>query len=399
MTDQFSRTLRGTKHQMLIQSLLEKLRNRGYIKSFEFFSKNKRTGYEDLKEQFYFPFDIEFHDGEKWVIQSTTSFPRERMNGYQWNATHFKKINFYCKKALVIYPDAIVESEVKKCINYHQDIIEKNICSAIDGVVSFAEFYMMIEEKWLEGESVSRKKALQGTAFEKWLVDILTHPANWDIWNQEGDTDLGFNYPFFEKVLTKFGVISGSTLVAVTARDDIPFLPPREGKKRGGKPKTDILVEVSVQKEDGIENKEFTISSKRTSSKWVAIHQYSADMYIDVMKITEDELKEALYELQKTGAPTQISEYHQGIIATMLPNYLRTLADWAYAGIGGEGDSTQKAEYFTIYKNDSKDLEIYHKDEYISKILNEVNGQLGTPFMFTYTGDRGTNIQLKGKVI
>lgn len=395
--DQFSRTLRGSKHQMLIQSLLNNLKNRQYIKNFTFYTKISRIGYRGLKEQFYFPFSIEFHDGEKWIIQSTTSFPRERINGYQWNALHFKKIDSLIKKVLVIYPDAMEESEIHKCINYHNDITERKIVSEIDGVISFADLYLMIEEKWLENEQVQKRKALQGTAFELWLVDILNHVGNISIWNGNADKDLGFNFPYFQKILTKFGFPIDSKILWIDATDEIPLLPPGPGKKRGGKPKTDIYVKIVTLEQ---ELYSFTISSKRTSSNWVAIHQYAAKDYINVLNIEEQELKEAFYELEKTGAPTQISNYHREVIISILPKYIRALAEWAYAGIGGEGENFQKAEFFTIFKNETKELEIYHRDEYIDRIFSEVtNGQLGSPFMFTYTGTRGTNIQLKGRVI
>ncbi|MGA4719757.1 MspI family type II restriction endonuclease [Fictibacillus nanhaiensis] len=395
MTDQFSRSFRGTAHQMIIYSLLEKLKERKYIKQFNFYSKNIRIGYK--KEQFYFPFSIEFFDGERWVIQSTTTFPRERMNGYQWNAYHFKKIDESYKKAFVIYPDAMGENDIKKCMNYNTDILLNEIYSSLDGVVSFADFYMMIEEKWLENESVQKRKALQGTAFEKWLIDILTHPTNLDIWNGKINMDLGFNFPFFKKILESFNIPLGQSISKINATDKIPLLTPRIEKSRGGKPKTDIVVHIYT---DSLTPLEFTISSKRTSSGWVAINQYSAEVYIDVLKIDEPELKEALYELQEKGAPTQIPKYYQDIIINLLPKYHRALAEWAYAGIGGEGKGIQNAEYFTVYKNDKKELEIYRRDEYIDKILSEVqNGQLGSPFTFTYTGTRGTNIQLRGRVI
>lgn len=39
-------------------------------------------------------------------------------------------------------------------------------------------------------------------------------------------------------------------------------------------------------------------------------------------------------------------------------------------------------------------------DEYISEIMNHVNGQLGTPFQWTYpSGGKGKRIQLKCKLI
>jgi hypothetical protein len=396
--DQTLRSMRGNKHQQIVLSLFEKLCDRGLIAEIQILH---RVSYPDYPEDsFYFPFAIIFEDGAKWLIQTSTCYPRERIHGYQWNAFHSKLLDKTIEMVLVVYPDSMKPSEVRSCVSYHKRIINKKMFSSLDGVISFADLYLMIEEKWLANEKVGKRKALQGTAFEKWLVDILTHPANLENWNEDISRDLGFNYPYFEKIMNKFGFNHGlDYFKRIQATEEIPNLPPSPGKSRGGKPKTDILVEVELMDAPG-KIHTFTISSKRTSSDWVAIHQYSADTYINVLNIQESELKEALLELERTGAPTQISSFQQEVITNLLPKYHEALAKWAYAGIGGEGTpEIHWAEYFTVYKNETKELEVYHLDEYIQKILSEVNGQLRSPFHFTYTGDRGTNIQLRGKIL
>jgi hypothetical protein len=396
--DQQLRSSRGNKYQQIVFSLFEKLQARGLITEIQVLH---RLSYQEFPEDsYYFPFAIVFEDGAKWLIQTSTGFPRERIHGYQWNAFHSKQIDSSIEKALVVYPDSARLSDVKSCTSYNRKIFNHKMFTSLDGVISFADLYLLIESKWLEYANVGKRKALQGTAFEKWLVDILTHPANIENWNNGINKDLGFNYPYFEKILEKFGFDSSiHKFKNVDATDNIPNLPPSPGKTRGGKPKTDILVKIELDREPG-KIYSFTISSKRTSSEWVAINQYSADTYINVLNIKEPELKDALYELERTGAPTQISDHSQQIIRDLLPNYYLDLAKWAYAGIGGEGDPhVHWAKYFTVYKNETKELEFYHIDEYIQKIITEAKGQLGSPFQFTYTGDRGTNIQLRGKIL
>src|SRR5690606_23563559 len=140
----------------------------------------------------------------------------------------------------VIYPDAMDIIETNRCLSYHQDIVKKKIISSLDGIISFADLYFMVEEKVLEHASTGKKKALQGTAFEEWLVDILNHPSNMEIWNGEGDSDLGFNYPFFEKIISSL-VGSKPRLNSVSATNSIENLPPLPPRTRGGKPKTDVL--------------------------------------------------------------------------------------------------------------------------------------------------------------
>src|SRR5690606_8741557 len=145
-----------------------------------------------------------------------------------------------------------------------------------------------------------------------------------EIWNGQGDEDLGFNYPLFKKILIGLGVSPTELIQKIDATDNIPNLPRSHGKKRGGKPKTDILIILSSQSKLYY----FTISAKRTSSKWVTIHEYRADDYINVLKITEPELREAIYELERIGSPTQISGHYQDILRNQLPKYYSALAKW-----------------------------------------------------------------------
>ncbi|MCK2158630.1 MspI family type II restriction endonuclease [Exiguobacterium sp. 17-1] len=388
-----SRNMRGALHSSMIEILLDKLLEKKYIKNF---LTKPRIGYASKKKQFHFSIEIEFLDGEKWLIQTSTSYPRERINGYQWNALNFKKIDSSYKKALIVYPDMIDEKEVKKFESYKSSIDKEKILSEIDNIVSFTELYFLIEEKWLEKEKLTKVKALQGTAFEKLLVDILSSKHNLNIWNQDTHKEIGFYFPYFYKIISKFGIHTEEKIIDIKATNIIPKLKNNHLSLRSSNPKTDLIVKIFLKDSE----KTFTISSKRTSSKWVAVHQYPASSFIEVLNIKEEPLKYALNELQQTGAPTQISDESIYAINQYFPKYYEKLTEWAYCGIGGVGTGVQNAEYFTVYKNDTKELMIYHKEEYINKILTEVkNGQFNSPFQFTYTGERGASIQLKGKVL
>ncbi|MCY1689591.1 MspI family type II restriction endonuclease [Exiguobacterium sp. SL14] len=374
------RNIRGAMHANMIEILLKKLIDKEYIKKIK---KTPRIGYPSKNQQFYFSLEVEFYDNEKWLIQTTTSYPRERINGYQWNALNFKRIDQSYKKVLIVYPDMINEKEIKKFEAYKYTIQNQEIVSAIDNIVSFTELYFLIEEKWLEKEKSSKVKALQGTAFEKLLVDILSSKHNLDIWNQKMDKEIGFYFPYFYKIISKFGISPNENILKIEATNIIPNLSGNGLKIRSGKPKTDVIVKVILKDS---EEKIFTISSKRTSSNWVAVHQYPVSSFIEVLKIQEEQLKYALGELQEKGAPTQISEKSKNAINKYFPKYYGKLTEWAYCGVGGAGKGIQNAEFFTVYKNETKELIIYHKEEYINKILNEVkNGQFKSPFQFTYT--------------
>lgn len=83
-----------------------------------------------------------------------------------------------------------------------------------------------------------------------------------------------------------------------------------------------------------------------------------------------------------------------------LPNLNKKLAQWTYAGIGGYGNQKiHWANYIIVFKNDTKTLEMEKIDVYITKILQNVEGQMGTSFQWTYPSKKkGKSIQLKGKI-
>ncbi|OOE00589.1 hypothetical protein BO219_13060 [Anoxybacillus kestanbolensis] len=88
------------------------------------------------------------------------------------------------------------------------------------------------------------------------------------------------------------------------------------------------------------------------------------------------------------------------IMENELPNLNKKLAQWAYAGIGGYGNQKiHWANYIIVFKNDTKTLEMEKIDVYITNILQNVKGQMGTSFQWTYPSKKkGKSIQLKGKI-
>ncbi len=52
-----------------------------------------------------------------------------------------------------------------------------------------------------------------------------------------------------------------------------------------------------------------------------------------------------------------------------------------------------------VYKNHSDEIDVYPMEEYIESKLSKPNGQLGTPFQWTFPSkNKGKSIQLKGSI-
>jgi hypothetical protein len=385
-----------------VEVLLKMVMEKGYVTEI---ISPFRNGYPDYDQnQFYVQFLIRFSDGEKWLIHSTTSF-RERVNGVQWNVEHLKALDKDITKAILVYPDE-KEKEVISFQNYsarihkynHSKIQKGILYSEIDEVISFQDLYYLLEGKGLEGKDKGSVKAKQGYNFEEWLVTILNEPSNLSKWNIQQYTIAGFHYVYFTYMLENFGINTDEMITSIHATNKIPLLPPRPNQKRGGKPKTDILLNIVFA--TGL-HKRITISLKRTSSDWVACHQFSVQNLVDELGIQDRKLIDALDELQLVGgAYTLLDDKTLNVLEEKLPAYNEELARWALAGIGGPGiPDIHWIQYLGIYKNETDEFEIYELNDYIKKILPS-EGYYKTPFKWTYPSKQKTRqLQLRVKVI
>ena len=84
-------------------------------------------------------------------------------------------------------------------------------------------------------------------------------------------------------------------------------------------------------------------------------------------------------------------------LANRLVPYQRKLARWVVAGIGGEGEpELQWASHIILLNEKTNTYTIETVEDYVERICNTGEGQLGTPFQWTYpSGGKGKRIQLK----
>ncbi len=282
------KNLHGKNGKDSILELIKNLFNEKYIIAY---GKDVKFGYKDKAKQFHAQYVIEFADGKKWVLHSTTSI-RDRINIQQWNSEHIKLIDEAIEKFYVVYPDNITKTEFGKAKAFNQKIILNKIHSAIDGVVDHTMIYNLVEEKALSGKNTGSAKAIKGMKFENRIAYILNNKQNLNIWKTNSTLETGLYYSTFKKIVTAIGLDADST-ESLSAAADIKIIKALPSR---GKPKTDVLL--TIFKTDGaIEHK--TFSCKRTSSKTVSAHQYSAESFCQVLNITDEKLKAALFDFQR----------------------------------------------------------------------------------------------------
>lgn len=392
MNDNFLKSRHGNSAKEQLKTLIEYYQNKGYIKTYK---QEIRVGYSNFNEkQFYFQFFVILNNNEKWIIQSSTSIRGDRINIHQWNAYHIKNIIKCISKAIITFPDNIKDGERETANRYNRKIMDNKIFSSIDCVISLDELSRMLEKKYIENMVVGKQKAYQGNNFEEILVEILNNTKNIEKWNNSLETETGLNYPYFNKTLKSIGLESSDKISSINATRKIPLLPSR------GKPKTDILLNINFR--DG-RFKTYTFSCKRTSNKWVSVHQYDVSKFIDVLKITDSKLIESLEQFQKAGGQKSlkaINNKYINYLANNLPYYNKKLAYWVLGGIGGEGNpDIHWAKYIITYKNETCEFKVHNLEKYVDEIL-KVKGHFGTPFTWTYaSGCKGKSIQLKSKIL
>ena len=272
--------------------------------------------------------------------------------------------------------------------------------SPLDGIISQDQIFSLIEKYALRNKTASQIRDIQGNNFEKRIAAILSDPCNLEKWKSNDPTLEGIHYDVFKSVVTCMGLdpISVMEIYATADKKEIGLLP------SGGPPKTDVLL--TIKNADGNETKQ-TISCKRTTADYVSVHQYSADTFASVLDDSNGDLQRLLRVFQANGAIRDknknryMSEEDEKALTEALSPLILKLTKWVVGGAYGAGEEeTQWARYVVVYDNNDATTSVHSTEDYCSLLIaNESSGTFGTPFKWTYQGERGTNIQLKCKVI
>ena len=389
---------RGNASKKLLNYILTFTKELGYIIDIkENYSKGKE-GYTDTK-QFKAHYLIKFDDGTEWILFTTTSI-RDRVKQQYWDATNLMDINSNIKRAYLIYPDSIDDGEKEIAEKKNLKITTNGEYSPLNGIISQDKIFNLIEEYALRNKTPSQIRDIKGNNFERRIAAILSNPYNLEKWKSNDETLEGMHYDVFEMIVSCMN-LDASTIIQIDATADkreIGLLP------SGGSPKTDVLVKIQCLDSNEIIQ---TISCKRTSADRVSVHQYSADTFATVLDETNDNLKRLLRIFQEKGAVRDrqgnryMSEEDETALISLLAPLNAKLTEWVVGGIHGAGNALiQWARYIVVYDNNDASTTMHSTEDYCTLLIeNEKDGNFGTPFKWTYQGERGTNIQLKCKII
>ena len=392
-----SSNLDKNKHGLVsrdtLRNLLDLSKQLGYISSFTDKYRVGKEGYKNTS-QFHPPFLITFSDGTQWIFFTTTTI-RERVKASYWDTLNLKALNPKITRSYLVYPDSINPEEKKKAERKNARIIAYYEYSTLDGIISQDKVFNYIEEYALRGKSDGQVRDIQGNNFEARIAATLENPWNLKKW-KTGDLNLeGMHYDIFESIVECFGLNRNtvSSISATSDKSEIGLLP------SGGPAKTDVLVHVYTT--DNPEGDIYTISCKRSHGSSVSVHQYNADTFSRVLDPSNKELKELLTLFQRCGNMRDMGTEKVKRLTELLSPYIDTLSLWALGGNGGDGDmQTQWARYIITYDNNTGTTTIHKITDYCN-LLRQKNtrGSFGTPFSWTFQGQRGTNIQLKCRII
>lgn len=416
-----SKAAHGKDFQSFVEDGLRMLKRDGYLTQIIREFRAREPGYKNA-DQYYAPFMLQFNDRTRWILFSTTSMRTDRIKGQQWDADRLKQVDATISKALLVYPDDVtlrVRSEFIRQKNKYDSGWE---FTRIDDIVPFGELVRLIKKYDDEiqcddagGEATSAESlvsqsvvdsvlgdtAISGTQgdigrawdfggrnFERFIASVLSDRTILSDWRSD-NMPADFLHQSFAKILRCIGVDRDDVLsvAASSDKDDIGLLP------SGGSPKTDVIATVATRSAG---ERIFTFSCKRSTKSHVSAHQYSADLFADVLDANNTRLRALLRTFQIYGNKTDFPHEDAVALESELADKVMSLCKWVVGGHGGEGERKQLADYVVAFRVDKGILSVHSTEDYVAKMLNDSNGFFGTPFQWTFaSGQRGRSIQLK----
>lgn len=381
----------GLDAKKALESFFLEAKEAKFIKDF---TVNYRNGYKGLKEdQFYAPFLIEFINGDKWILYSTTSF-RDRVKESLWDAFNLKTIDPTIKGAYLIYQRPTSEKELQRFASAQLEIEKGEIFTSLDGIVEFDYFRNSIETIGSKGKTAGFLHDARGNSFEVRVSNALGSVANLRYLKTGGKDTITRDLPYLSLFLSVVG-LSHHDIARIESTADkkkIGLLP------SGGKPKTDVLTKICF---DDNSEQLITLSCKSSNAKTVTVGQHKADDICKAVDPWNYKLRALLNKFQVKGTLSGLNKAEEKELESLLAPKLFEFCCFILGGINGPGNpDTQWAKYIFIAKDDvGKEIEMFKLEDYVKKLLSKSAAHYGTPFYWTFaSGNRGKNIQFKVKI-
>lgn len=384
----------GKNRANIMRERLNELCHEGELRAVR---EKERKGYPGYnRQQFYAPFEIEFEDGARWEIFSTTCW-KDRYKQSEWDAFNLKQIDPRIEQCVISLSntDAVTLDDARRENSKREN---EEVYSFIDSVFIDEELFAAIEDRAYEvgGYTPGQISNKKGKRFERHVVKVLKSAKNLAKYQSGDSTLVGHDFGLFETMMQAWG-LDARTIRRIEATDNVPRL------STGGKPKTDVIATVHFLNGS---TETFTISCKHSKKDWVSVMQFDAQDLVEAADIDDPELVDALYIQQECGSRKQIElKYGYGPIKTLcelLPKYYEKMAQWIVGGVSHPTCKEQVAGWVLTRKARSDGSSLVHfvsVKEYIDEI-RDIDGQYGTPFRWTYHGSGGKKqIQVKMPVL
>lgn len=390
--DNSHKAISGAQSKDALGKLLDQKQEEGVILSV----RNRKFGYCGKRQnQFKCDYHLTFADGAEWILFSANSLTTDRLKTKQWDAYNIKHINGNIEKAYIICPDKNNKQTVKRYRGYIRKDEDK---SSIDDILFPNEFSKKIEEKVMSGSLNGERAAKNGFAFEKEVKMILENDKFLEKW-KSNCADKEFSFLRFCKIMDKLG-LKKDEVCWLSATTNIPELPKYKYKdgseKKGGKPKTDVLLTV-------YQKKEFTFSCKNTTSDYVTVAEFPAKYCAEILE--DEKLENLLAEYEKLGGPKNMEKGNKqkfDLLSERMKPHLDFFHRWVLRGTEKHCSKIiQLADYIVFCKK--KEMKIETIDECIERVKKgKKKGNFGTIFQWTVTsrdekGERHTRLKIPDK--
>ena len=447
VTATISNAANGYDAQAYLQNEQLKFRRDGDVAAVV---KEFRAGDPAAKNaaQFYAPLMVQFHDGARWIIFTSTSCRTDRIKGQLWDAENLKRLDPLIEMAFLAYPDDALAKEVRAFERQKEKYDSGEEISSLDDVILFSVLLAKIkvrakvdradedvlnvtemtvtqptsvagrdepvedkdesekqDQKEPEGnhqavdsnstfsnvtDLLSDREFIDSAKSEGWLFDFNGRAFEKDVANNLNNERYLSFWKRDEQIADDFGFESFTQMVDAFGLDRSAV---RQIKASADKEVIGLLptggqpktdVLAKVEMNDG-SVRDVTVSCKRTNSSSVSVHQYTADAFADVLDRNNGLLRVLLNVFQTCHNIGTMPEGDRSMLERELSVHREKLCRWGLRGYGYPvSSSVQYANYLVVYKPQERYFAAHTIEAYIEKLLKHSTLSFGTPFSWTF---------------
>ncbi len=401
-----------------------------YVRNFKVNADDKKI------KQFTMDAELIYWDQNKIkknliFVRTSSSYRSDRIKGNEFEAENIRLIlkdnpDIGDIHIFFAIPDTISLKEKKNFLKFRNQILNKEIVSYFDDVLTMDQLSIQIIRRALVGVPQGVKSNILGNLGEYLILQSLLNPKNVDIWNGLNSSVIkSQNFHTFQTIISSFGYAKSNKITKVkcvgsgSITSTSPYFKKQlsiviNGGKNKGKPKTDVAA--CVEFNNG-ENIKFNISVKYPNgrNKRITVHQGKVSQLLnDLLNSMPEhncfsdngnfnELKEALTDFEISGSKKEMKQSNVSFLQNNLYHLNRWLIGYFIFGINNSYFSEiQAANLLVSFDPMNGKIHASTVDEVTDKMIKLIdeNSYFGTPFSWTYPSKkRGKEIQIKAPLI